>query len=220
MYFPITIVDNFYDDPDSIVEQAEQFKFYTKEEWGTAEDYWPGKRTKPLGELDYTLFNFSCKRILGLMYEKIPRFNCHNIFQKISAPPKVLNAGWIHCDIPAVLSCILYLTKGESHGTSFYKPKKPGSDNVDGHVQRYYNTAKGANIKPQDYNKGLLKNNNQFIKTVEVEGVYNRAVLFDSSEWHGANAFGTSGERLIQVFFFTKIDASWFPLPAFKREHK
>ena len=68
-------------------------------------------------------------------------------FKKISAPPKVLNAGWIHCDIPAVLSCILYLTKGESHGTSFYKPKKPGSDNVEGHVQRYYNTAKGSNIK-------------------------------------------------------------------------
>ena len=49
MYFPITIVDNFYEDPDSIVQQAEQFKFYTKEESGTAEDYWPGRRTKPLG---------------------------------------------------------------------------------------------------------------------------------------------------------------------------
>ena len=220
MYFPITVIDNFYDDPDTIVEMAHQFKFYNKAEMGSEDAYWPGKRTKPLGEINYSFFSFSCKRVLGSIYESIPRFNCQNVFQKISAPPKALNTGWIHCDIPSILSCIIYLTKGESHGTSFYKPKKPGPDNIEGHVQRYYDTPKGPNIKPQDYNKGLLKNNNQFIKTVEVEGVYNRAIIFDSSEWHGANAFGTAGERLIQVFFFGKIYASCFPLPAFSREQK
>ena len=43
MTFPITIVDNFFEDPDAIVELANSHKFYNPDVGN-----WPGKRTKQL----------------------------------------------------------------------------------------------------------------------------------------------------------------------------
>ena len=43
MTYPITIVDNFFEDPDGIVEQAMELRFYTPNSGN-----WPGTRTKSL----------------------------------------------------------------------------------------------------------------------------------------------------------------------------
>ena len=41
--YPVTIVDNFFDDPDEIVEMAENLKWYPP-----SLGNWPGLRTKQL----------------------------------------------------------------------------------------------------------------------------------------------------------------------------
>jgi len=43
MTFPITIVDNFFDDPDAIVETANNLKYFNPQG-----GHWPGTRTKNL----------------------------------------------------------------------------------------------------------------------------------------------------------------------------
>ena len=43
MTYPITIVDDFFDDPDEIVELAEALNWYQPDTGN-----WPGKRTKQL----------------------------------------------------------------------------------------------------------------------------------------------------------------------------
>ena len=43
MTFPITIVDNFFDDPDAIVEVANNLKYFNPQG-----GHWPGTRTKNL----------------------------------------------------------------------------------------------------------------------------------------------------------------------------
>ena len=37
--------------------------------------------------------------------------------------------------------------------------------------------------------QALEENNSCFTKTIEVESVYNRLVLFDGAQWHGVNGF-------------------------------
>ena len=43
MTYPITIVDDFFEDPDAIVEMANELKYYTPNTGN-----WPGTRTKNL----------------------------------------------------------------------------------------------------------------------------------------------------------------------------
>ena len=54
MTYPITIIDNFFDDPDAIVELANSLDYYAPETGN-----WPGVRTKRLHECgeNCTIFN-------------------------------------------------------------------------------------------------------------------------------------------------------------------
>ena len=43
MTYPVTIVDNFFDDPDAVVEMAEGMQYYNPNTGN-----WPGTRTKQI----------------------------------------------------------------------------------------------------------------------------------------------------------------------------
>ena len=60
MTFPVTIVDNFFDDPDAIVEVANNLKYFNPQG-----GHWPGTRTKNLHIDDSLLNKFAPKIVEG-----------------------------------------------------------------------------------------------------------------------------------------------------------
>ena len=58
MTYPITIVDNFFDNPDDIVELAKSFKYYSPDTGN-----WPGTRTKQMHLEDHRFFTYFGQKI-------------------------------------------------------------------------------------------------------------------------------------------------------------
>ena len=65
MYFPITIVDNFYDNFNEVKKLAEASLYYKKQIFTM-----PGVETKPLNEIHPFVYQQSCKRILALFFNR------------------------------------------------------------------------------------------------------------------------------------------------------
>ena len=63
MTYPITIVDDFFEDPDGIVEMAKSMKYYTPNTGN-----WPGTRTKNLHVEDKRFFNYFGQKLHLLFY--------------------------------------------------------------------------------------------------------------------------------------------------------
>lgn len=206
--FPITIIDDFYPDPDAIRNFALSQDFEESTNGG-----WPGKRTKDIAELDKELNDFFFKTVLNVFYPMEFMYTHSYIetsFQLIEARDSdqynAKNRGWLHHD-GVVFGGVVYLTKDPEPdtGTSIYKPKK-------GHHQHHQ---RWVNIKSEDY-LNILKLSKEeyelamedqyshFTESITVENVYNRCVLFGGNVIHGAKTFGTrkgKNARLTQPFF-------------------
>lgn len=210
--FPITIIDNFYSNPDEVREIALQQEYSLSENGA-----WPGERSiKNLDAINPDLFQFFSKSILSIFYPPEYRigFDIVTCFQKITPRhnekyhPK--NMGWIHND-GCLFGGLIYLTKNpeKDTGTSIYTENNTYfqyrmEDSMfmrDDYLGR-------LDIADDEYSKvheNTLKNYNE---TIKVENVYNRCVLFGGNNHHAAQSFGTK-ERLTQVFFCYRIDSEW-----------
>ena len=79
MTYPVTIVDDFFDDPDEIVKLAEELKWYPPETGN-----WPGLRTKQLHLENDRLFTYIGEKIHHLYHDTIPDYwELQAHFQKI-----------------------------------------------------------------------------------------------------------------------------------------
>lgn len=201
MHFPVIVVDNFFEDPDRIVKLAESLDYYPRKKG----DHWYGLRSKPLHEIDKGFFEFSTQKILRTFYKEETPHYCTTLFQKTPGHKDISNEGWIHCD-KGLMAAIIYLDKENTEGTNFYKCKTFGIDKFS-----YADIHKQDNINSKDFAEARDKNNLHYEKTIEVKGLYNRAVIYDSKVYHGAASHPTNTDRLTQVFFFDKIDTNWFP---------
>jgi hypothetical protein len=63
--YPITIVDNFYEDPDSVRDFALGLDYYSPKEQDNSEGIYPGKRTKELGPKYPGFFYYSVNKLLS-----------------------------------------------------------------------------------------------------------------------------------------------------------
>ena len=81
MYFPLTIVDNFFDDFDYVLKLAKSLPYDQKERHYVFNNTWhknytmPGSVTKPLHEIQPDYFRYSTEKILSLFYN---RFQIHD----------------------------------------------------------------------------------------------------------------------------------------------
>ena len=66
--FPVTVIDNFFPDPDKVVEMVPTKKFYK-----TDGGQWTGERTKELSHLNQDFFLSTALKILGTFYESSVR---------------------------------------------------------------------------------------------------------------------------------------------------
>jgi len=213
MYFPITIVDNFYSNFDKVKAYANNLEFF-KDEQHTM----PGLKTKFLNEINPSFFKQSTLKILSLFFlnGNVP-YECRTRFEKITPytpyPGAVYNKeGWIHADDNNRLSGIFFIAGEYEEGTSFFKKKNVGAEISS--LNEKHLLLGGHAVEPTIYNKKLKEHNEKYEKILNVPCVPNRLIVFDSSSYHRANGLGTQTEpRLIQTFFFGRINSDFFPIP-------
>jgi len=212
--YPVVIHDNFFPDPDKVVKFALEQEYFSD-----SKGYWPGKRTKQLHELDNDLFVFVGNKIHNIFYESTPRFWEMEIsFQLISPlhsdPNNKKNYGWVHKDVNSFFGGVIYLNKDtqENTGTSIFSPVKGYSQDVSSFLKAKENLYLGNNISDDEYNDSYDSYHSQYKKTVSIENVYNRMVLFGGDIHHAAQSFGRNQDRLTISFFSKGLVGSYPPL--------
>jgi hypothetical protein len=213
LHFPITVVDDFFEYPDAVREFALQQEYLPD-----PNNKWPGKRSKPLHELNLALFSNTVNKVFSLFFNlnktKIS-WNTNVCFQKVNSK---YQEGWVHTD-ENICTGIIYLSKSENKcGTTIYRPIDPinaSIKNADKKIESFNNTDLIPNT-----NDFRLENNKQFRSTVTIQEEYNRLVLFDGHLLHSANEFygdEDDSARLTLVFFVKQIhiheEDAVFPVP-------
>ena len=136
MYFPITIIDNFYKNFNEIEKFAKNLEYFDKKKFTM-----PGKQSKLLHELDSNLFQASTQKIMRTFFNKRDfslQYECRTKFEKIIPYGKEYEKeGWIHSDDDNKLSAIFYVDGDYNDGTSFYIKKTVG--NQDMSLMKYKN---------------------------------------------------------------------------------
>ncbi len=202
MTYPITIIDDFFEDPDKIVHLAKSFKYYPPDTGN-----WPGVRTKQLHLVDDRLFNYIGEKIHLLFYEASPDYwNMQIHFQKIQPFSEDQydrrNKGWVHQDIDTFFGGIVYLNKDPEPdtGTSIYTTNSGYALQYRKEIEMKENLYLGKDIDLDEYNRAYDDAHAQYTESVRVENVYNRFVMFNNKTHHGVHTFGTK-ERFTLNFF-------------------
>ena len=122
--YPVVVQDNFFPDPDAIVEYSQQLEYLTD-----PNGRWPGKRSKYFHELDHELFAFVGTKIHNIFYENPPQFwEMEMSFQITSPlhedPTNKKNLGWVHKDTNRFFGGVIYYgvsLSDEEYNQSFDK---------------------------------------------------------------------------------------------------
>lgn len=118
---PTIVVDNFFNDPDSVVQYANSVDFYPANQ----NQNWPGLRSKSLHEINYDLFLYVITEILSNYYtrENIKFTDSYAHFHKIEKGDvaRIHN----HCDDDFEIAAVIYLSEGDiNEGTTLYNDRK------------------------------------------------------------------------------------------------
>ena len=222
-FFPV-IVDNFFDDPEAIMNYGKALP-KTHDPAGM----WPGERTDFLWEIDQTLQNAIISKILNcyfsleyvdiswtassINFQEVPRFseNKNDIRNKSS---------YIHQDHynDFELAGVVYLTPNidPDSGTSLYNIKPTSSSKDDSHIfddekqDTFREFFKVGHFDEEEYTKNMKTHEEKFVETLRVQNIFNRLLMYDTSEWHRANSYYNSdGEdaRFHLGFFLGGLNA-------------
>lgn len=217
-YFPTTIIDGFFDYPDSIRE----FGLNLLQQETISQKGFPGKRSRPLHEVNMNFYLELCNRFLTIFFidnERLSWFaNAH--FQIVD---ERYGSGWVHRD-DGVATAVVYLTPNtnKSIGTSIYDKKDIMSDII---LSDQIQEKEKSFIKKKNNVKARELSNSGFKEVIRVDGLYNRALLFDSNLYHAAHDFignDDSSGRLTLVIFFTDISvgSQYYPIPRLNHNTK
>jgi hypothetical protein len=196
---PLTVVDNFYDNPFAIREFALAQDFFRSES-----DAWPGLRTKMLLDIDKEFYNTFVVKVLNLFFT-IPGddvgCNFDVYFQSVS---NKYRTGWVHKDFGVSFTGIIYLNPDAplTSGTSMYSEKYINTRHTD-HTEKF-NFYNNILTNEEIFDKATAQNNSKFVKTADILNVFNRLTIIPGDTWHnGDGYYGTdlSDSRLTQVFF-------------------
>jgi len=189
----VIVVDNFYADPDLVREYA-----MTNLEFAGS-DYHKGERSQSRYILDGT--KQKLEEVLG---RRITNWNnggyANGVFQFCIADQPIV----YHVD-SQMYAAMVYLTPGAppQTGTAMYRSKSTGISSFPGQESRmgdeYYKTFKGLSNDMNFYD------GTQFEKIDDIGNVYNRLVIFNSSQLHAATEYfgdAINNARFFHMFFF------------------
>ena len=159
----ISIVDNFFKDPDKIVDFASSLKFKQ------SDGFYPGQRSEELHIAAPNFFNKTILKILALYFDynntEVSYRNANMYFQKIKPFDKnkksILNEGLIHQDAYFNLAGVIYLNKKPdlNAGTSIYKNIKKLENEEEKHAKKkeLYKPPKVDGNEANKFIKDILK---------------------------------------------------------------
>jgi hypothetical protein len=208
MLLPVTVLDNFFDDPDQIRNYG--LSLATEPD---SEGRWPGSRTANLAELNPALFDHVCRRIASLFYDtrdvdEIIQWQAQGGFQLVDSSYR---HGWVHHDAGQELfTAIIYLTPdaAPATGTSIYDVKDR-SNTPPREVKDAKFAAMTGQLTAQDSERARATLADYYTESIRVSNKYNRIVIFDSHLYHAANEFATNTQdRLTLTIFFSKLASS------------
>jgi hypothetical protein len=195
---PITIVDNFYNDPYKIRELA-LAQTYTRHDGA----YWPGLRSPMLLDIDNNLYDKFIHKLLSVFFN-LPgdQLGC-NIDVFFQTTSEQYEEGWTHIDTDVSFAGVIYLTPEPllDSGTSIYQENTVIGEYDQSPKVDFYN-GKTSNL--DEYRTLRNTHNLKFTKTMDIANVFNRLVVFSGNDWHKENNFFGStldDSRLTQVFF-------------------
>lgn len=195
---PVTILDNFYNDPYKIREYALAQSF-TRHEGAS----WPGLRTKMLLDLDKDMYKSFVDKMLAVCFNlPTDHIGCNvDVFFQTTA--EHYEEGWIHTDTGVSFAGVIYLSPNPliDAGTSIYQENGVLQEYDQYPKVEFYN---GETTDISKYRNLRDTHNSNFTKTIDVSNVFNRLVLFSGEEWHRESKFFGSSltdSRLTQVFF-------------------
>ena len=199
---PVTIVDDFFEDPDAIRAQALSLEF-------NCECNAPGSRVI----CPENIAKIVTKKIFALLIDMNKHIVEGQLDLYFQLTKKDFECGWVHSDVGEnYFAGVIYLTPNAplSAGTVMYKPV---DNNLDFSLYNSLQSVKkdvyvGKTNDLEEFKKAREKNNSLFYKTIEVSNVYNRLVMYPVNEFHSENKlFGTTKDdaRLTLVFFVKNI---------------
>jgi hypothetical protein len=215
MSLPVTIVDNFFDNPNYVEKYGLSLEYFIPEGF-----IFPGKRSECLSVLDPILHSYINYKILSLFYNNLDTlsYSCNLRFQLIENNNYT---GFIHQDT-SLYTFIIYLTPETeiNCGTSFYKPtiNSLGIGNTSSLISKYskikHNVIKNNNITQQEQNEKKQIEDESYTKTLDVKDIYNRLLIFPSHLHHSANSLFSklTPHRLTLVGFVYGLNTSNTPL--------
>lgn len=216
--FPITVIDNFYENPDLVRNFALSLPYYM-----SSDGRWPGARSDRLVDVNVNFYNTFTFKLFSLFFDLDStnmEWDVETSFQQVVSFSPIrtsqLNRGWIHQDDDAVFSGVIYLNPDPKPGwgTSIYK-LKPGETDDCQQKTKFLHYGESEDLDEEEHEKEMIFNSNKFVESVRVENVYNRLILFEGGEYHGVPSFYSDDDepRLTQVFFVKKlITSSRYPI--------
>lgn len=208
--FPLTVVDNFLENPDKVRNFALHQEFFKDDE-----NRYPGMRTKAISEIDPFFCNELIKKVFSIYFN----FNNEELAWNVDARFQLIDSsygeGWIHQDINKT-TAIIYLSPNSDlkNGTSIYKTKNNVLNaNLDFFANKKLSFFKG-DVSCEESKTDRDQNNAQFEETINVSNVYNRLLLFDANEYHSAQSFvnDSKEQRLTLIFFINSVSVPKTPI--------
>ena len=202
---PVTILDNFLENPNSIRDWGLSLPFSS-----SPEGKWPGERTECLSIIHPPLFNHINKKVLALFFENPVEYECYLSFQLIE---DYQGEGWVHQD-GNLFTFIIYLSEENeiNCGTSLYnlKPNKFNFINTQedfNNLELRNHHHKSKNLTPEIQSIQIQDLKSNYEKNIDVKDKYNRLLCFSSEQIHKANYFSNNlSPRLTLIGFVNKID--------------
>jgi len=212
--FPLTVIDNFFDDIDEIIEYSRSITYYLPNN-----KIVPGFRSKDINELNPKISNFIASKISNTFYPNcMVDIKINSFFSKMFPYGKdkwnPKNLGIIHKDSDSVCGGVIYLDKGyaKDSGTSlFLKDNLYMESNNETEIFKKYH---GDGID-DGYDKTMVETYKNFTETVRIQYHSNRMVLFDSTVHHAQTTFGddVNSPRYSICFFIGELNSpSSYPL--------
>jgi len=206
--FPLTVIDDFFKDPDYIRNLG------LSVDYPTQSGRWPGRRSELISYIDSVLFHYIGNKIFSIFGTPPENWNMEIEFQKITPFSNdkwdIVNRGYVHRDRDAHFGGVIYLNKNPDvdTGTSVYKPKTGYN-----HLNHYQTDIKAKLYNNQDFDMDeYIKQYNvyhdRFVETIKIDNVYNRLVLFGGDTYHGVRTFGT--EERLTISFFCQNASNYF----------
>jgi len=199
-YLPTMVIDNFYEDPDVWREFALRQEYF-KGERGS----WPGLRSKMLHELDENIFRVTMRKLLMVVRQYgFTHFDeLQTTFQHID---NTYGRGWVHDDDPRLnIAGLIYLNKDAPLGSGTVIYQDQDDFNGEQYSQLFMDDVLLSTPEEREtFAKYRQEQVAHFTKSIEIESVYNRCIIFDPRNWHSAEKFFGENfvdSRLTQVFF-------------------